>query len=127
MLNEAEASKAKREASKIGRRHLEPACVWLSVLDSLLFTAPQHHQFSWLLRSHPPSPLCSSLLQQVKWKEANALGFPPITGKPGKITAFYWVQKAPKFAWIPLYVVTCKDGACLRWVASLGTELRPVL
>lgn len=43
------------------------------------------------------------------------------------MTAFYWVQKLPRFAWIHLYIVTRRDSACLRWVASLGTELRPVL
>ena len=40
VLSEAEASKAKHEASQIGCRHPEPAYMWLSVLDSLLFTRP---------------------------------------------------------------------------------------
>lgn len=102
VLSEAEASKAKREASKIGRRHPEPACVWLSVLDSLLFTAPQHHQFSWLLRSHPPLPLCPSLLQQVKWKEANGLGFPAqLLGNLEKRLHFIGFKKHPS---LPGYI-----------------------
>lgn len=46
----------------------------------------------------------------------------PINGKPGKLTAFYW----DPIAWIH-QVVTCKAGAYLGQVTSLGTKLRPAL
>lgn len=47
----------------------------------------------------------------------------PINGKPGKLTAFYW----DPIAWIHHYVVTCKAGAYLGQVTSLGTKLRSAL
>lgn len=47
----------------------------------------------------------------------------PITGKPGKLAAFYW----DPIAWIHHYIVACKAGACVRQVTYLGTELRPTL
>lgn len=128
VLSEAEASKAKHEASKIGRRHPEPACLWLSVLNSLLFTRPTTPPvFLTTQVTSPvtplPFPLTASEVEGGKGTWISS----PITGKSRKMTAFYWVQKPPKFAWIHLYIVPRKDGACLRWVTSLGTELRPVL
>lgn len=127
VLSEAEDTKAKNEASKIRRRRLEPACVWRSVLDSLLFTHPTLPVFltTQVTSSFAslPFPFTASEVEGGKHTWISS----PITGKPGKMTAFYWVQKLPRFAWIHLYIVTRRDGACLRWVASLGTELRPVL
>jgi len=40
MLSEAESSTAKCKASNLGCRHPEPACIQLSVLNSLLFSRP---------------------------------------------------------------------------------------
>lgn len=107
--------KTEHEASKTGPGHLE-----LSSLDSLLLHTPQHHQFTWLLRSHSPSPLCPFTASEVE--VANTLRFPAqLLGNLKKLLRF--IQRPPQFAWMHLYIVICKNGACLRQVTSLGTDL----